>query len=110
VSSLLFLSSGKADFRWLPWWYFVPAVAFSLIWVLVPPLLLCSDCPDKTRLLVAYSDAGEAFSVAVSQLRERAPVVLQEEYERLRLRMEQSRLGTDKARWELERHVAEHGC
>jgi hypothetical protein len=67
-------------------------------------------CPDKARLLVAYNDAAQEFSVALSQLRGNAPVVPQEEYERLRLVMEEARLRTDNARWDLERHVAEHGC
>jgi hypothetical protein len=43
VSSLLFVFFGSADFRWFPWWYFVPAVVFSLVWIFVPPFLLCFD-------------------------------------------------------------------
>jgi hypothetical protein len=39
ASSLLFIFFGRADFRWFPWWYFVPALVFSLFWVFVPPIL-----------------------------------------------------------------------
>jgi hypothetical protein len=43
VSSLLFIFFGRADIRSYPGWYVVPAVVFSLVWIFVPPFLLCSD-------------------------------------------------------------------
>ena len=56
VPGLFFILWGKADFRWFPWWYFIPAVVFSLAWVFVPPIVLCCDL-----FLIARVRLGQAF-------------------------------------------------
>jgi hypothetical protein len=63
VSSLSFVLSGRTDFRWFPWSYFVPAFVFSLVWIFVPPVLLCSDLLSIMRALVVGRSANSSGAI-----------------------------------------------
>lgn len=48
-ASLFFALYSHTDLRSFPLPYFVPALAFSLVWILVPPFFLCSDFLSMVR-------------------------------------------------------------
>jgi hypothetical protein len=68
------------------------------------------DCEEKRRLINRYGEAVRNYSTTVADLNLTRGKVLKGEYERLRTLSEQARRTSDKARADLERHVAEHGC
>lgn len=67
-------------------------------------------CEEKLRLTRNYQEANARFSDAVSVLAEKTGTVPRDEYERLRQTAEQLRLDSEKARVNLERHIAQHDC
>jgi hypothetical protein len=67
-------------------------------------------CEEKDRLLREYNFATADFSRAVQVLHSRIGVLTKEEYQRVQRFSEESRLRSEKARLELERHTSEHGC
>jgi len=69
-----------------------------------------SECSEKARLLAKYKIAALDYGRVVSVLSERAGVMSEEEYVRIRDYIEVAHVITDRARTMLDRHVAEHGC
>lgn len=49
VSSVSFFFPGLHDFRWFPWSYFIPSLAFSLFWFFGPLVLLGYDLFSMAR-------------------------------------------------------------
>ena len=60
--------------------------------------------------MAAYQRAVSLFSTALDALQKARGTVSQAEYQRMRGYVEQSRLFSEQARIDLERHIQEHGC
>jgi hypothetical protein len=68
-------------------------------------------CERHGELLSAYRQAVDMFGANLTALHvARSSGVAKAEYERLRTCMEETRLISEVARLDLERHVTEHGC
>ena len=67
-------------------------------------------CEEKTRLLLEYQSAAEAYAKAVAELVAKMGVTSKVAYEELNRAAEQARYASMDARDRLERHTAEHGC
>jgi hypothetical protein len=67
-------------------------------------------CERHTELLTAYQKAVALFSTTLDALQAARANVAKDEYERMRNYVEQTRIISENARIDLERHVAEHGC
>jgi hypothetical protein len=68
------------------------------------------SCPEKERLLSAYSAAAAEYSSALQDLNADMGVVPRAHYNRLRQRVEAARAVSERARTALEKHVQNHGC
>jgi hypothetical protein len=67
-------------------------------------------CAKKAILVRAYSQAASDYGRAVEVLNARMGVLSKDEYKTKRAFAEKSRVRAEKARDELDRHIAEHGC
>jgi RNase P subunit RPR2 len=67
-------------------------------------------CERHTELLTAYQKAVALFSTTLDALQAARANVAKDEYDRMRNYVEQTRMISENARIDLERHVAEHGC
>jgi hypothetical protein len=67
-------------------------------------------CERHWELLEAYQKAVALFSTTLDALQLSRATVKKVEYDRMRNYVEQTRLISEDARMDLERHVAEHGC
>jgi len=67
-------------------------------------------CDIKTELLIAYRNASDAYSRAVSELAHGLGIVWRDEYNTLNLAAEKARLTATEARNTYDVHVQEHGC
>jgi regulator of sirC expression with transglutaminase-like and TPR domain len=65
---------------------------------------------EKSRLLKEYLSATTDFSAAVKNLHQGMVTSPKEEYARLDRAANEERLKCERARLELEEHVAVHGC
>ena len=68
------------------------------------------SCPEKERLLSAYSFATGEYTSALQDLNADMGVVARAHYNRLRQRVEAARAVSERARTALERHIRNHGC
>jgi hypothetical protein len=68
------------------------------------------SCEEKTRLLLEYSNATDAFSIAVQELRKKIGTSSREEHQRLERVTLEARVKSEQARLALEEHVVTHGC
>ena len=75
--------------------------------VFVENPLMLGLCEDKTRLLIEYNSLLRKYSQAVSDL---VSYIGYEEFEFIRHTTRNAHALAEKARQELEKHVAEHGC
>ena len=57
-----------------------------------------------------YAAASDIYNQTVLLYRKKLGTLLKDEYERVRLLVEETRLRCDTARIALYRHVREHGC
>jgi len=69
-----------------------------------------SVCDERARLLNEYSRATLAFSSSVDELVKKTGTVSNAEYIRLTNVVGEARTATEQAHFNLEKHVAEHGC
>ena len=67
-------------------------------------------CDRHGELLSAYQKAVALFSTTLDALQAARSTASKAEYDRMRNYVEQTRLISEDARMDLERHVAEHGC
>jgi hypothetical protein len=67
-------------------------------------------CEEHHRLLGAYQRAVNTFSLALDALGASRGTLEKAEYQRMAGYVEQSRLNSEQARIDLQRHDAEHGC
>ena len=67
-------------------------------------------CPEKARLLEAYTAATSDYSRTLDTLRLRIGVLSKGEYTALRRSVERARTASEHARSVLESHIKEHGC
>ena len=67
-------------------------------------------CAERTRLLAEYSDATDAFSMAVQELRIKIEMSSREEHQRLERVTLEARMKSEQAKLALEEHVVTHGC
>jgi RNase P subunit RPR2 len=67
-------------------------------------------CDRHGELLAAYQKAVALFSTTLDALQASRATASKDEYDRMRNYVEQTRLISEDARMDLERHVAEHGC
>ena len=71
---------------------------------------MTESCSEKTRCLVEWQDAMNAYSEAVAELSRRIGVVRRPEYERLSQAAEDARKIALKAKTDLDAHTRQHGC
>jgi hypothetical protein len=69
-----------------------------------------STCEEQSKLLSAYRRAVSHYSTAVEAMEAAGETVSKEEYHRVRGYVEQSRMISEEARVNLDRHLSEHGC
>jgi hypothetical protein len=67
-------------------------------------------CNVKVRLAAQYESATAVFSGAVTELRRKVGTSSTEEYDRLGRLADDARVKSERARLELESHIAEHRC
>lgn len=67
-------------------------------------------CEEHGKRLKVYQASVATFSVTLDALAAARASVLRDEYQRLAGYVEQARLTSERARVELDRHTAEHGC
>jgi hypothetical protein len=67
-------------------------------------------CEEHARLLNGYLQSVATFSTTLNAIAAAGASVPRDEYDRLAGYVEQSRLKSDQARTDLERHATEHGC
>ena len=67
-------------------------------------------CEEKYRLLEEYKNCLTVFSELVRVLDSTRATTSKEQYELLRLRVNQAHERCEEARLAWERHVREHGC
>ena len=67
-------------------------------------------CAEKTRLVSEYHTKTSEFSRTVGILNKRMGVMTKDQYDRIREFTELARVQSENARFELERHIKEHGC
>jgi hypothetical protein len=72
--------------------------------------ILSVFCAEKTRLVLAYSDASEEFCALVLRAHKESSVMLKMEYEKLKILTKEAEMRADNARREMDRHIAGHGC
>jgi hypothetical protein len=68
------------------------------------------NCEDKNRLLMNFSNATVKFSQTVLTLHRMTPKSTKEEFRELDRTATEARINSERARVELEQHIAEHGC
>jgi hypothetical protein len=71
---------------------------------------LDKTCDEKSSLAKEYELATTRFSEAVKKLRQRMGTSPKEEFGRLDRAANEERVKSERARLELEDHVAVHGC
>jgi ATP-dependent helicase YprA (DUF1998 family) len=71
---------------------------------------MINNCDEKFRLAEEYQLATTRFSDAVKKLRQRMGTSPKSEYARLDRAANEERVKSERARLELEEHVAVHGC
>jgi ATP-dependent helicase YprA (DUF1998 family) len=69
-----------------------------------------NNCDEKFRLAKEYQLAITRFSEAVKKLHQRRGTSPKEEFARLDRTANEERVKSERARLELEEHVAVHGC
>jgi hypothetical protein len=67
-------------------------------------------CEEKGRLVKKFAAAADHYSAAIAKLQARMAISPREEYERLRMAVEVTRLASEAARLALEQHTASHNC
>jgi hypothetical protein len=67
-------------------------------------------CEEKVQLVNSFAAAADQYSAAIAELRARMAISPKQEYERLRIAVEVTRLASEEARIALERHTASHHC
>ena len=67
-------------------------------------------CDDKHKLLERYEKCANAYSGAVTDLRQRMGVLSRPEYQALYEQTEELRMKTREAQDLMLRHIAQHGC
>jgi hypothetical protein len=67
-------------------------------------------CEEKLRLLREYDTATKGLSTAVTKLSSQIGTSPKAEYEKLRVASDERRIGAERARQKLNRHVENHGC
>jgi hypothetical protein len=67
-------------------------------------------CPERSRLIVAFSDAMTTYSIAVNRMAELAGLKPLPNRYLLRSEMKKTRLIAQAARLALEAHREQHGC
>ena len=72
--------------------------------------ILAIPCSEKAALLLAYSDEARRYSDAVTELHERLDGRNHRDYATLQQAAEQARVGVERARDSMDRHVNQHGC
>jgi hypothetical protein len=73
-------------------------------------VVMQDDCVEKTRLAKEYELVTSAFSEAVKKLYLRMGTSSKEEYAQLDRIADEARVNSERARLELEQHIAVHGC
>jgi hypothetical protein len=68
------------------------------------------ECPEKSRLMNAYSSAITEFSRTAQVLNTRMGVMYKGDYERLSNAMSEARVNSENAHHALLAHIAEHAC
>ena len=71
---------------------------------------LKADCPEKERLLREYGKAAAVYSQAVRHLSDSLGVVPSDDYEALRVSVEDARQACEAARIEFDNHLRDHRC
>jgi hypothetical protein len=74
------------------------------------PGAMINNCDEKLPLDEDYQLATTRFSEAVKKLRQRMGTSPKAEYARLDRAANEERVKSERARLELEEHVAVHGC
>ena len=69
-----------------------------------------NPCAERSRLLIAASDAALSYSAAARGLAEQVDALGKADYARVRKQAEQLWLDARNARKALHAHCAEHGC
>jgi hypothetical protein len=67
-------------------------------------------CIDKNKLLDKYEKCANAYSSAVTDLRDKMGVLSQPEYQALYEHTEELRMRAREAQDMMLRHIAQHGC
>jgi hypothetical protein len=67
-------------------------------------------CTEKRRLAGEYRTYTDQYNRSVKALHQRTGVLQKAAYRELFRSTEQARALSEKARRDLERHIAEHGC
>jgi hypothetical protein len=68
------------------------------------------DCEEKETLTKDYGNAAEIFGLAMKELLAKMGASQKPEFERMRYATEHARINMEQARWNLERHILDHGC
>ena len=76
----------------------------------VPSSAVENVCLEKARLTAAHNNAAENYSRAVAVLERYLGTMSRDEYEALLEFSERMREQSERARAELQRHIAEHSC
>ena len=67
-------------------------------------------CDEKARLSLEWNKAAQEYSDAVTNLSIKIGISVQQEYQRLKHHVEESRIALEQARLALEMHVSMHHC
>lgn len=67
-------------------------------------------CKTRDRLLLAFKASVQAYAVAVTSLTASMGTMSRTEYDAVKLRVEQARIGCEAKRLVLERHTIKHWC
>lgn len=76
----------------------------------VEPIQVPKPCQERVRLTDEYDRTASEYCRCVGVLSSRLGILVKQDYDDIRRFTEEARKRSERARLDLEHHVAEHGC